>query len=124
MITPDITADLNDQLEPGIVWTFLDEARDPALITPGRLVIAGDPDASAVCEVDRLEDHPNGTMVHLRILPGRPEDYERLLRRSGARGRAARLLAGKVGRARAGRPRTPPAVIAQAATRPPAPDGR
>jgi hypothetical protein len=35
----DITADLNDEDETGYVWTFLDEARDPAQISPclGRL---------------------------------------------------------------------------------------
>jgi hypothetical protein len=36
------TADLNDEDETGYVWTFLDEARDPAQIAPGALVVAGD----------------------------------------------------------------------------------
>jgi hypothetical protein len=34
----DIAADLNDEDETGYVWTFLDEARDPAQIKPGALV--------------------------------------------------------------------------------------
>jgi len=51
MTTVDITADLNDEDETGFVWTFLDEARDPALIAPGAIVVAGTPDAPAVAEV-------------------------------------------------------------------------
>lgn len=40
MYRVDITADLNDEDQSGYVWTFLDEARDPAQITPGALVVA------------------------------------------------------------------------------------
>jgi hypothetical protein len=47
MYRVDITADLNDEDHSGYVWTFLDEARDPAQITPGALVVAGDEDAAA-----------------------------------------------------------------------------
>jgi hypothetical protein len=47
----DITADLNDEDETGYVWTFLDEARDPGQIKPGTLVVAGDEDAAAICQV-------------------------------------------------------------------------
>jgi hypothetical protein len=48
MIAVDIWADLNAEDPTGYVWTFLDEARQPAVITPGALVIAGDEDAPAV----------------------------------------------------------------------------
>ena len=51
MYRVDITADLNDEDETGYVWTFLDEARDPGQITPGALVVAGDDDTAAVCQV-------------------------------------------------------------------------
>lgn len=51
MYQVDITADLNDEDETGYVWTFLDEARDPDQITPGVLVVAGDEEAAAVCQV-------------------------------------------------------------------------
>ena len=84
MIAVDITADLNDEDETGFVWTFLDEARDPGLIRPGAIVVAGDADAPAVAEVVDLVDKPAGTIVHLRLLPGSLEDYEALLRRSRA----------------------------------------
>ena len=83
MITVDIAADLNDKNDTGHVWTLLDEARDPALIRPGVLVIAGDEEFPAVAEVVDLVDHPKGTVVHLRLLPGRLADYQALLRRAG-----------------------------------------
>ncbi|MGH8905282.1 MAG: hypothetical protein ACRD0K_01895 [Egibacteraceae bacterium] len=81
MISIDIAADLNDEDETGYVWTFLDEARNPALITPGAIVVAGDPDSPAVAEVVDLIDRPAGRVVHLRLLPGALEDYEALVRR-------------------------------------------
>ncbi|MDQ1248269.1 MAG: hypothetical protein QG597_2641 [Actinomycetota bacterium] len=81
MITVDITADLNAEDETGYVWTFLDEARDPALIVPGALVIAGDEDAPAVAVVIDLVPHPNGTIVHLDVLPGAIDNYLALARR-------------------------------------------
>ena len=74
MTTVDITADLNDEDETGFVWTFLDEARDPAVITSGAIVVAGTPDAPAVAEVVDLVTKPAGTVVHLRILPGSVSD--------------------------------------------------
>jgi hypothetical protein len=70
MYRVDITGDLNDEDQTGYVWTFLDEARDPAQITPGALVVAGDEDAAAVCQVVDLVPAGDGTIVHLRLLPG------------------------------------------------------
>ena len=78
----DITADLNDEDETGFVWTFLDEARDPSHIVPGALVVAGDEDAAAICQVVDLSRAGDGTIVHLRILPGLVEDYQQLVRRA------------------------------------------
>jgi hypothetical protein len=43
------------------VWTFLDEARDPGQIKPGAIVVAGDQDAAAVCEVIDLAPAGDGT---------------------------------------------------------------
>lgn len=82
MVTVDITADLNTEDETGFVWTFLDEARDPTLIVPGAIVVAGDADAPAVTEVVDVVDKASGTIVHLRLLPGAVEDYEALVRRT------------------------------------------
>lgn len=78
----DIICDLMDEDETGFVWTFLDEARDPSLIEPGAIVVAGDPDAPAVAEVVDIVDKPAGKVVHLRLLPGSLEDYAALIRRS------------------------------------------
>jgi hypothetical protein len=81
MVTVDITADLHDEDETGYVWTFLDEARQPSLIRPGTIVLAGDDDAPAVAEVVDLVPKEAGTIVHLRILPGLFDDYEVLVQR-------------------------------------------
>jgi len=65
----DITADLNDQDEAGLPWTFLDEARDPRQIRPGAVVRAGNQAASAMCAVVDLIPAAGGTIVRLRPLP-------------------------------------------------------
>lgn len=77
----DIPADLNAEDQTGYVWAFLDEARDPSVIVPGALVVTGDEDAPAVGAVVDLVPHPNGTIVHLDILPGGIERYLTLARR-------------------------------------------
>jgi hypothetical protein len=82
VIVVDITADLNDEDDTGLVWTFLDEARDPAIVVLGAIVVAGDTGAPAVAEVVDLVDKPTGTIVHLRLLPGVLDDYEALIQRS------------------------------------------
>jgi hypothetical protein len=82
MYRVDITADLNDEDHTGYVWTFLDEAREPAQIKPGSLVVAGDEDTAAVCQVIDLMPAGDGTIVHLSPLPGLVEDYDALARRS------------------------------------------
>jgi hypothetical protein len=81
MTAVDITADLNAEDQTGFVWTFLDQARDPSVIVPGALVIAGDTDAPAVAVVVDLVPHPNGTVVHLDVLPGAIDSYLALARR-------------------------------------------
>ncbi len=84
MTTIDIAADLNAEDQTGYVWTFLDEARDRSLIVPGALVVTGDADAPAVAVVVDLVEHPNGTIVHLDVLPGAIETYVALARRIDA----------------------------------------
>jgi hypothetical protein len=84
MYRVDITADLNDEDDTGYVWTFLDEARDPSHISPGAIVIAGDEEAAAVCQVIDLVPAGDGTIVHLRPLPCLVEDYQALVERSVA----------------------------------------
>jgi len=76
------TADLNDEDETGYVWTFLDEARDPGQIRPGALVVAGDEEAAAVCQVVDLVPAGDGMIVHLRLLPGLVDEYRALVERA------------------------------------------
>ena len=73
--TIDITADMNDENETGLVWTFLDDARERSVITPGAAVVVGTPVAPAMAEVVNLVDKPAGTVVHLRLLPGEASNY-------------------------------------------------
>lgn len=82
MVSVDITCDLMDEDESGYVWTFLREARDPSLIEPGAIVVAGDEDAPAVAEVVEIVAKPAGQVVHLRVLPGAIEDYQALVQRA------------------------------------------
>ncbi len=82
MIAVDIACDLMDEDDTGFVWTFLSDARDPALITPGAIVIAGDVDAPAIAEVVEIARKPAGDVVHLRVLPGAIEQYEAVIRRA------------------------------------------
>jgi hypothetical protein len=81
-VTVDITCDLMGEDETGCVWAFLREARDPSLIEPGAIVLAGDPDAPAVAEVVDIAEKPADPIVHLRVLPGAIEDHEALVRRA------------------------------------------
>lgn len=80
-VTVDIPADLNDEDETGFIWTFLDEARDPSVIVPGAIVVAGDADDPAVVEVVDIVSKSSGEVVHLRILPGDVEDYAGFMHR-------------------------------------------
>ncbi|MEJ7582714.1 MAG: hypothetical protein WKF43_01260 [Acidimicrobiales bacterium] len=82
MVMIDIACDLMDEDETGYLWTFLRDARDPSLIEPGAIVVAGDPDAPAVAEVVDIVEKPAGPVVHLRVLPGAIEDYEALVPRA------------------------------------------
>jgi hypothetical protein len=78
----DITADLNDEDETGDVRTFLDEARDSGRITPGVLVVAGDQEAAAACQVVDLVPAGDATIVHLRLLPGLVDEHRALVDRA------------------------------------------
>lgn len=51
-------------------------------IKPGAIIVAGDEDTAAVCEVVDLAPAGDGTIVHLRLLPGLVEDYRALVERT------------------------------------------
>jgi hypothetical protein len=69
VVTVDITCDLMDEDESGYVWAFLREARDPSVIEPGAIVVAGDEDAPAAAKVVEIVEKPAGQVIHLRLLP-------------------------------------------------------
>ncbi|MGH9152071.1 MAG: hypothetical protein ACRD03_06690 [Acidimicrobiales bacterium] len=91
MISVDIACDLMDEDETGYVWTFLRDARDPSLMEPGAIVVAGDPDAPAVAEVVDIVDRSGRPSVRAagsdRGLQGArpPGDHARLTLRSAPR---------------------------------------
>ena len=80
----DLEADFNAREGDGYCWSVLLDARDPDLIVPGAIVVAGEPDTPALVDIIDLQDLGHETVVRFRILPGAVEDYEDSL----ARGRA------------------------------------
>jgi hypothetical protein len=82
MYRAGLTAGLTDEDETGYTWTVPGEARDPGQITPGALIVAGDEDTAAVCQVVNLAPAGDGTIVHLRLLPGLVDDYRQLVERA------------------------------------------
>jgi hypothetical protein len=75
-------AGLTDEDEAGYTWTFPGQARDPAQTKPGALVAAGDHDTAAVCRAAGLAPAGEGTIVHLRLLPGLAGDDRQLAGRA------------------------------------------
>lgn len=52
----DIWADLNAEDDEGRNWSLMHEARDPALIVPGAVVIAGYEGFWSVVRIDEVDD--------------------------------------------------------------------
>lgn len=67
---------------PGFVWTFLHEARDPARIVEGAIVVTGDEVDPVLARVIALTERPAGIRVHLDLLPGDPTEYAAALSRA------------------------------------------
>lgn len=71
----DITCDVQQIDATGYVWTFLDEAREPSVITVGGIVVAGDDEEPVFARVvDIVGDGPD-RKVHLDVLPSAPQRY-------------------------------------------------
>ncbi len=62
----DLTADLNAQDDDGLGWSTLSEARDPARVKPGALLLAGNRAGQAVVRVAAVGVDGQ---VHFAILP-------------------------------------------------------
>lgn len=78
----DIPCDVQQVDDTGFVWAFLDEARDPARIATGAIVVTGDEDDPVLARVVSLTERPSGTKVHLDLLPGDPTEYAEALTRA------------------------------------------
>jgi hypothetical protein len=70
----DLFVDLNTEDETGLPWTYLDQASDPSVVVPGRLIVVGAGSAIAIAEVIDVADDG---LVHVRPLPG-PVNPQRL----------------------------------------------
>jgi hypothetical protein len=70
----DLFVDLNTEDDTGLPWTYLDQAPDPSVVVPGRLIVVGAGSARAIAEV---VDVAADGLVHVRPLPG-PVTPERL----------------------------------------------
>jgi hypothetical protein len=78
----DLEIDFHNEDATGYVWQWLDATRDPAVVLPDAIIVIGDDEAYAMAQVVDLAEIENGTIVHLRILPGRVADYRRAAERA------------------------------------------
>ena len=77
----DVVADLNAQDDDGLGWSLIADARDPDLVRPGAMLLAGNPQARAVVRVVAVDDDGQ---IHFSILPGSVEKNRHLLGRTVA----------------------------------------
>ena len=75
----DLVADLNAEDDEGLGWSTLSEARDPARIRPGVMLVAGNRHAQAVVRVVAVDEDGQ---VHFTVLPGSVEKNRHLIRRA------------------------------------------
>ncbi len=77
----DLTADLNAQDDDGNGWSLLSRARNPGVVRPGAMLLAGNGQARAVVRVVAVDVDGQ---VHFSILPGSVAKNRHLLHRSVA----------------------------------------
>lgn len=77
----DLLADLNDQDDDGLGWSVLADARGPARVRTGTMLLAGNRHGRAVVRVISVDDDGQ---VHFSILPGSVEKNRHLLGRTVA----------------------------------------
>jgi len=74
-----LAADLNAEDDEGLGWSTLSEARHPARIRPGVMLVAGNRQAQAVVRVVAIDDDGQ---VHFTVLPGSVEKNRHLIGRA------------------------------------------
>lgn len=77
----DLTADLNAQDDDGLGWSTLTDARNPARVRPGAMLLAGNRYGRAVVRIVAVDDDGQ---VHFTILPGSVAKNRHLLGRTVA----------------------------------------
>ncbi|MDP9335989.1 MAG: hypothetical protein M3Q30_22140 [Actinomycetota bacterium] len=77
----DLVADLNAQDDDGLGWSTLADAREPARVIQGAMLLAGNQAARAVVRVAAVDDDGQ---VHFVVLPGSVAKNRHLLGRTVA----------------------------------------
>lgn len=81
----DLELDFANEDQTGYIWTWLDAARDPEQIVPGAVLTLRDGEDLAMGQVVDLVPAADGTIVHLKLLPGAVEDYHAAIERATPR---------------------------------------
>ncbi|MBV9660344.1 MAG: hypothetical protein JO337_04225 [Acidimicrobiales bacterium] len=82
LVEVDLPADVQQYDETGYIWTLREEARDPALVVDGAILVAGDSDDPFLARVVNVGPAGKVIKVHLEVLPGDPAEYVAALQRS------------------------------------------
>ena len=77
----DLVADLNAHDDDGNGWSLLREARDPARVGVGRMLLAGNSQATAIVRVTAVDDDGQ---IHFVILPEPVSKIRKLLDHASA----------------------------------------
>ena len=64
----DLFVDLNTEDETGLPWSYVDQAVDPSVVVPGRLIVVGSGSAVTVAQV---VDVGIDGLVHVRPITQR-----------------------------------------------------
>ncbi len=75
MSAHDLEVDLANVDGTGLIWAWLDHARDTSVVRPGAVLTLADGEDVAMGQVVDLVQHDEGTIVHLRVLPRLFVDY-------------------------------------------------
>lgn len=81
MIDVDLIADLNAEDDDGLGWSTLADARQPARVIPGSMLLAGNQAAQAVVRIVAVDADGQ---VHFTVLPGSVAKNRHLLGHSVA----------------------------------------
>ena len=63
----DLVADLNAEDDDGLCWSTMADARDPAQVRPGVMLVAGNRSGQAVVRIVAVDEDGQ---VHFVVLPG------------------------------------------------------